>query len=150
MSETDPTQQFSVTAEGETSSRTTVSVRDFEFVVDEPTAVGGTNEGPTPVEYLLGAWAGCLNLTAHNVAADRGVEIEGIELGLEGDLDPRKFAHGSDGARAGFQEIRVEVKLAADGDDEALDGFAAEVEERCPVGDNLQNATPAAVSVDLR
>jgi len=149
MSETDHTQQFAVSAESESETKTAVETRNFDFVVDEPAALGGTDEGPNPVEYLLGAWAGCLNVVAHTVSEERGIDLDGIEIEIEGDLDPRKFVGATDDVRAGYQEIRVQIDVQTDADAEALDGFREEVEERCPVGDNIGNPTPTDVTVEL-
>ncbi|WP_253736943.1 OsmC family protein [Halohasta salina] len=148
MSESDHMHQFSVSATGDTETKTTVSVRDFEFVVDEPDQLGGTNEGPNPVEYLLGAWAGCLNVVAQEVCDEHDVELTGLDIEIEGDLDPRKFMGMADEPRAGFQEIRVELAAGTDADDETLGAVLEEVEARCPVGDNIMDATPADVTID--
>lgn len=148
MSEADHTEQFAVSAEGETGTRTSVGVRDFEFVVDEPAAFGGTDEGPTPVEYLLGAWAGCLNVVAHEVSEEYGVKLDGIAFEVEGDLDLRKFLGRADDVRAGFQEIRVQIDVDSDADEETLESLFAEVEERCPVGDTIEQPTPTDVTVE--
>ena len=148
MSQSDNMHQFSVSATGDTETKTTVSVRDFEFVVDEPADLGGTNEGPNPVEYLLGAWAGCMNVVAHTVCEEHDVEFAGLDIDVEGDLDPRKFMGMADEPRAGFQEIRVELTADTDVDDETLDTILEEVEARCPVGDNIMDATPANVTLD--
>ena len=148
MSQSDNMHQFSVSATGDTETKTTVSVRDFEFVVDEPADLGGTNEGPNPVEYLLGAWAGCLNVVAQKVCEEHGVDLAGLEIDVEGDLDPRKFMGMADEPRAGFQEIRVELAVDTDADDETLETIREEVEARCPVGDNIMDPTPADVTID--
>lgn len=148
MSEVDHTERFAVSAESDSETRTTVSTRGFEFVVDEPAAMGGTNDGPNPVEYLLGAWAGCLNVVAHTVSDEHGIELDGLDIEIDGDLDPRKLLGVSDEPRAGFQEIRVRIDADSDADAAALDELCAEVEERCPVGDNLEHATPTTVTVD--
>lgn len=150
MSETDPLKQFSISAESENETKTHVTARDFEFVVDEPEALGGTNDGPNPVEYLIGAWAGCLNVVTHTVADERDIDIDGVAIDIEGDLDPRKFLGVSDDARAGYQELSVAIRVDSDADQEALDALAAEVEERCPVGDNIANPTPTNVTVSPR
>lgn len=42
-------------------TKATIEVRDFELVVDEPEDMGGTDEGPNPLEYLLASQSGCLN-----------------------------------------------------------------------------------------
>ena len=148
MSQSDNMHQFSVSATGDSETKTTVSVRDFEFVVDEPADLGGTNEGPNPVEYLLGAWAGCLNVVAQKVCAEHDVDLAGLEIDVEGDLDPRKFMGMADEPRAGFQEIRVELAVDTDADDETLETIREEVEARCPVGDNIMDPTPADVTID--
>ena len=148
MSQSDNMHQFSVSATGDTETKTTVSVRDFEFVVDEPADLGGTNEGPNPVEYLLGAWAGCLNVVAQKVCEEHGVDLAGLDIDVEGDLDPRKFMGMADEPRAGFQEIRVELAVDTDADDETLETIREEVEARCPVGDNIMDPTPADVTID--
>ncbi len=148
MSKSKNLPQFSITATGNTETKTTVSVRDFEFVVDEPAALGGTNEGPNPVEYLLGAWAGCINVVAQKVCDEHGVELAGLDIEVEGDLDPQKFLGMADEPRAGFQEIRVELAMETDTDDETLKTILEAVEARCPVGDNIMNPTPTDVTID--
>ncbi len=150
MSETDHLKQFSISAESKNETKTHVTARDFEFVVDEPEALGGTNDGPNPVEYLIGAWAGCLNVVTHTVADERDIDIDGVTIDIEGDLDPRKFLGVSDDARAGYQELSVAIRVDSDADQETLDALAAEVEERCPVGDNIENPTPTNVAISPR
>ncbi|HEY4614508.1 MAG TPA: hypothetical protein VIG75_03500, partial [Citricoccus sp.] len=49
--------------------QTRVAVREFAFTVDEPEAVGGRNEAPTPMEYLAGAVGACITVTIDQVAA---------------------------------------------------------------------------------
>ena len=148
MSESNNMHQFSIAATGDSETKTTVSVRDFEFVVDEPAELGGTNEGPNPVEYLLGAWAGCLNVVAQKVCEEHDVDLASLDIDVEGDLDPRKFMGMADEPRAGFQEIRVELAVDTDADDETLETIREEVEARCPVGDNIIDPTPAEVTID--
>lgn len=148
MSKADHTERFAVSAESESETKTVVEARDFEFVVDEPTPLGGTNDGPNPVEYLIGAWAGCLNVVAHTVSEERGIDLESVNIEIEGDLDPRKFLGVDEDARAGYQEINVRIEVESDADEEALEALGAEVEERCPVGDNINNQTPTDVAIE--
>jgi len=73
-----------------------------------------------------------------------------VSIDIEGDLDPRKFLGVSDDARAGYQELSVAIRVDSDADQETLDALAAEVEERCPVGDNIENPTPTNVAISPR
>ena len=148
MSETDHTERFAVSAESESETKTVVEARDFEFVVDEPSSLGGTDDGPNPVEYLIGAWAGCLNVVVHTVGEERGIDLERVAIDIEGDLDPRKFLGIDEDPRAGYREINARIEVESDADEEALEALAAGVEERCPVGDNIENSTPTDVVID--
>lgn len=147
MSETEHLHKFAVEARSESSTKAVVETRDFEFVVDEPEPLGGTDEGPNPVEYLLGSWAGCLNVVANLVAQERDITIDSLEISIEGDLDPRAFQGVSDEERAGYQEIRVRIDAETDADEEELQKWIEAVERRCPVGDNIQNATPTEIEL---
>lgn len=148
MSEADHTERFAVSAASESETKTVVEARDFEFVVDEPAQLGGTNDGPNPVEYLIGAWAGCLNVVVHTVAEEHGIDLGGVEIEIAGDLDPRRFLGVTEAGRAGYQAIDVRITVESDADPERLDAVADEVEARCPVGDNIENPTPTDVTID--
>ncbi|KAB1197176.1 MULTISPECIES: OsmC family protein [Haloferax] len=137
---------FDVSAQAESPTKTRVSTRSFEFVIDEPDSLGGTDHGPNPVEYLLGALAGCLNVTAHVVAREMDLDVQNLEISLEGGLDPATFMGKSDDERAGFQEIRVNVTADVDASGETIRTWLSTVEARCPVSDNLANGTPLALS----
>ncbi|SEP31475.1 Uncharacterized OsmC-related protein, partial [Halogranum amylolyticum] len=145
----DHIERFAVSAESESETKTVVEAREFEFVVDEPPSLGGTNDGPNPVEYLIGAWAGCLNVVVHTVGEERGIDLERVKIAIEGDLDPRKFLGIDEDVRAGYQEINVRIEVESDADEEALEALRAEVEERCPVGDNIDNPTPTDVAIEV-
>jgi uncharacterized OsmC-like protein len=149
-SETDETVSFAISAESRTETHTVVEAREFTFSVDEPTDLGGTNAGPNPVEYLLGALAGCLNVVGHTVAEEMGLEMRTIEVEIEGDLDPRKFLGQREEPRAGYQQVAVSLAVESPADDDQLETWLATVEERCPVSDNIANATPVAFAVDRR
>jgi uncharacterized OsmC-like protein len=148
MSEASHTERFAVSAQSESATKTVVKARDFEFVVDEPSSLGGTDDGPNPVEYLIGAWAGCLNVVVHTVGEERGIDLENVSIAIEGDLDPRKFLGIDEDPRAGYQAIDVRIEVESDADEAALEALGAAVEERCPVGDNIENPTPANVAVE--
>lgn len=74
--------------------------------------------------------------------------LHGMDVDVEGDLNPAKYRGESDEPRAGFQTIRVAVRVDADADEAAVEAWRAEVAERCPVADNLRRPTTVDVSVD--
>ena len=138
---------FTVGAHSKNPTKTVVRARNFEMVIDEPRNLGGTDTGPTPVEYVLGALAGCLNVVGHVVAKEMAFELKGITFELAGELDPAKFLGESTTNRAGFQEIRVKVIPDSNASKEQLDAWLKTVESRCPVSDNLANTTPVQLTL---
>lgn len=142
------TVKYRVKAQSHTPARTAVETRGFTMIVDEPRNLGGTDQGPSPVEYVLGALTGCLNVVAHMVAGEMGFTLSELEFDVEGDLDPGKFMGKNTEERAGFKEIRVRMRVSADADDETLRHWREAVESRCPVGDNLRNPTPVTITLE--
>ncbi len=141
-----PQVTYTVTATGRDATRTDVQARDHAFAIDEPTKLGGSDAGPNPLEYLLGALAGCLNVTGWKVAQEMGIELRGLSFELSGTLDPRRFMGKESDERAGFREIRVNAKADTDATQEQLDAWAEAVEARCPVSDNIHGETAISVS----
>ena len=126
-------------------TRLAVSVRDFDFVIDEPAALGGTDAGPNPVEFVLASFAGCINVVIHMVAKERGVEIRGLRVNVQGELDPSRLMNILTDHRAGFQSIEMVAEIDSDATDEEIDELLRIAETRCPVADNLGNATPISL-----
>ncbi len=139
--------RFRVKAHSENPAKTIVKARQFEIVVDEPADLGGTDTGANPVEYVLAAFAGCLNVMAHVVAKEMNFDLRGVEMDLSGDLNPARLFGLSYYDRAGYKQIAVRIKPDCDADTQTLAKWAEAIENRCPVSDNLQNPTPVKIEV---
>lgn len=137
-----------VEAQRENPTKSTVTVRDFELVVDEPDELGGTDEGPNPLEYQLAAQAGCLNVTASQVAKQMDVAIENLDIAIEGEFDLEAFQHGEPDDRTGIRNIAVTLSVEADADEDALREWGERVEQRCPVSDTIRRETEIDLSVE--
>src|SRR5690625_3162402 len=62
-----------------------------EVIIDEPPSLGGTDKGPNPVEYILAALGGCINVLVTSFAENFDVEVTDVQVHIEGDLDPDGF-----------------------------------------------------------
>lgn len=136
---------FSATGKVVSPTRLEVSARQFTLTIDEPPNLGGEDAGANPVEFVLAALMGCLNVVIHTVAKEKGVEVRSLALSAEGDLDPAGFMGKDDSVRAGYQEIRLEVIIDADADEATVREIAEISKKRCPVSDNLANVTPVSI-----
>ncbi|MDK2784082.1 MAG: hypothetical protein PWQ32_1671 [Thermococcaceae archaeon] len=76
-----------------------------------------------------------------------GINIEDLKVEVEGVFNPGKL-YGQGNERAGYKEIKVKVKVKTDADEETLKKWLEQVEERCPVSDNLANPTPTKVEFE--
>lgn len=136
-----------ITAVGQSPTKTVVDVRGFQLTIDQPPYFGGKDEGPTPVEFVLAALAGCLNMMGHMIAREMGFELRGLRFEAEGDLNPARLMGKSDQTRAGFEEITVRILPDTDADPDLLKEWVLRVEDRCPVTDNLANKTPISLTL---
>ena len=138
---------FQVSAHSENPTKTVIKARGIELIVDEPKELGGTNAGLNPVEYVLAAFSGCLNVVAHLVAKEMNFELRGVKINLSGVLDPAKFTGAETSERAGYKRIDVEILPDTDADSATLEKWLQTIEQRCPVSDNLSNATPVHITI---
>jgi len=115
---------------------------------DHPAVLCGTDHGPTPVEWLLHALAGCLTAGIANIAAARGVTLASVECHVEGDIDLRGVLGLSKEVRNGFQAIRVGFKVQGDATADTLRQIVEQSRARSAVFDILTNGVPVAIAVD--
>ncbi|MFA6110944.1 MAG: OsmC family protein [Candidatus Latescibacterota bacterium] len=139
--------QFAVSASSESPARVRVATRQFTMTIDEPPELGGQDQGANPVEYLLAALAGCLNVVAHLVAREQGIALRGLTVNASGEVNPDRLLNVPTTDRAGFKGIRVELGVDTDASPEALAQWRQVVESRCPVSDNLNQPTPVTIEV---
>lgn len=138
---------FGVSAKSETATKTVVKARNFEIIIDEPQDLGGSDQGANPVEYILAALCGCLNVVGHLVAKEMNINLKGLSFEVNGDLDPAKFMGKETEGRAGYCGIHVTMKADTDADQSTLETWKSSVEQRCPVSDNISNITPVEIVV---
>jgi uncharacterized OsmC-like protein len=126
-----------------------MAVHDYgeygDFVTDEPIAHGGTGEGPSPLQAVLGALCGCESVTFHRTSNDMDFTYESIDFEAEFTIDIR----GRLGVREvtpHFQTIRVQATVVTDETPERLAAVVEETEARCPVYNLVKDA---GVAVDM-
>ena len=140
--------KFSIESKSTSPARTEISTRGFKLIVDEPTELGGTNEAPNPVEYILAGYAGCINVVAHLTAKELNIDLKDLQISIEGDLNPSRLFGESFQERAGYQNILVKLKTTSSIPEKIKNKWLFEIENRCPVNDNLRNTTPINFSLN--
>lgn len=110
-----------------------------QFATDEPVAHGGTGEGPSPLQTVLGALCGCEAVTFHRTAAEFGFAYEGIEFEAEFTIDIRG-RKGDRSVRPHFQTVRMLAVVTTNESEERLQAVVEETEARCPVFNLITDA----------
>ena len=116
--------------------------RDHALKVDEPDVLGGSDQAANPVEFALASLASCQAITYRFWADKLGIQLDGLEIAAEGDLDLHGF-FGLDGeTRPGFTAVRLDVTPLGPEPGERYRELADAVDRHCPVLDLFANPTP--------
>ena len=127
--------------------RSEATVRDFAPAIsDEPAQLGGGDAGPNPVEQVLGALGNCLAVGYAANATAAGIAIRDMAITVEGDLDLHAFLGLKDG-NAGFNGVKVRVRLDSDATPEQLQALHDKVTGTSPVGHTLSRAVPVDIQL---
>jgi uncharacterized OsmC-like protein len=122
---------------GSAGYRTDVGVRGHEFIADEPASVGGTDRGPTPYDYLLGALGACTAMTLHMYANRKGWPLEDAVIRLR---DARSHAADCENCEkqpVGIRRIERQIELKGPLTDEQRERLLA-IADRCPIKQTLE------------
>ncbi len=117
------------------------------FVIDQPVAAGGNNEGPNPLEVFLSTLPACICAIGRIIANQRKIKLNKIEVKTEGDIDKDFLLGITKEGRAGFTEIRNYVTIDADMTEEEKEAFLHDIESRCPIADNMANTSKLIVDI---
>lgn len=118
---------------------------DFVFTNGEPPVLLGNNEGANPVEFLLHALAGCVTTTFVLHAVARGIRIHELSSELEGDLDVRGLLGLDPLVPAGYESIRIRLKIKSDSPDTTIDELLAYAQQHSPVCNTVCRPVPVTI-----
>jgi len=119
----------------------------FTYDADHPAVLVGSNQAPTPVEFLLHAIATCLTAGLANIAAARGITLRRVSSTVEGDIDLLGVFGLSDSVRNGYRQIRVHFDIEGDASAEELAALVQQSRNRSAVYDVLINGTDVQIDV---
>ena len=116
----------------------------FTMEADHPEVLLGKDKAATPAEILLHALGACLTGAMAYHAAANGIELEGVESSLDGDVDLHGFLGLDENIRKGFNGINVKFKVKSDATEDQLRALA----QFSPVFDIITNPTPVNIEFE--
>jgi uncharacterized OsmC-like protein len=117
------------------------------YTGDEPTALLGSDAGPSPAETLLHAMANCVAVTTSYHSAARGIPLDAFQVNLEGDTDLQGFADLDDNVTPAYQNIRGKVQIKAGGKKEEIEELLKFASSYSPICDSVSR--PVDISFSL-
>ncbi len=121
---------------GRSGFRAEISARGHTLVADEPTAQGGSDEGPTPYEYLAAALGACTAMTLRMYADRRGWPLEGVTVRLAHGRVHERDCEDCESDEVGIDRLARTVELEGDLTEEQRAALLR-IADRCPVGQTL-------------
>ena len=119
-------------AECPTHSRTEVSARQHQVLIDEPPSRNGTDMAQSPLETMLSSFLGCTNVVANVIAEEMGIEIIEMNLSLLGHFDTAGFL-GTAESVTQFPTIELTVDIRTNADADQIEELKGQLAKRCPV-----------------
>ncbi|WP_375324871.1 OsmC family protein [Flagellimonas sp. GZD32] len=117
---------------------------DFTLEADHVEVLLGKDQAPNPAEIVLHALGSCLTGAMAYHAAANGIEIEGMESRLTGDVDLHGFLGLDPEVRKGFNGITVKFKVKSDASEDQLRALS----QFSPVFDMLTKPTPVTIEFE--
>lgn len=114
------------------------SARGFEFIIDEPENVGGTNEAMNPLEALLCSLGACKMMVVRFFYQAKQINLKSMRVEILGEIDSDRLK-GKPNVKIGFSKIITNYYIDADNTDEEIKDLVAFIETTCPVKDTIVN-----------
>lgn len=115
------------------------SARGFEFMIDEPENVGGTNEALNPLEALLCSLGACKMMVVRFFYQAKQINLKSMRVEILGEIDSDRLK-GNPNVKVGFSKIITNYYIEADNTEEEIQDLVNFIEKTCPVKDTIVNA----------
>ncbi|CAN5839053.1 OsmC family protein [soil metagenome] len=119
---------------------TEITANGHTMVADEPASVGGTNEGPDPYDYLMGALGSCTAMTLRLYADRKGWPLESVTVRLKHGKIYAEDCGNCETETGKIDRIEREIEVEGDLSDEQRTKLL-DIAEKCPVHRTLTSET---------
>ena len=121
--------------------RQEVRIKEHVLVCDEPSNLGGTDQGPNPLEFFMSAVGFCENVTFARYATLRGLEFDSLETSVRGHWD-RRGQGELEGVDPVFKDFVVETRITSNAPLEKIREVTRKTHMRCPMHASITKIGP--------
>jgi uncharacterized OsmC-like protein len=112
-------------------------VRIHHVDMDEPESLGGDNSAPNPVELLLSAFAGCMEMNWIMYSSISNLDIQQVDVEIIAAIDKRYVFGPKYGIPARLSSITIISHLYTNEPQNKVERVFEKVRDICPVGGSL-------------
>lgn len=107
---------FSISGISRHASQFSATARGNSFVANDPSVLFDDENDISPMEYLLGGYAGYLNIVFYALAHRHGIGIRSLRLHIDGNIHTDKLAYDTLPGITSFNSIGIVIDIATDAD----------------------------------
>ncbi len=123
-------------------------VDKFHLESDEPAVRGGTDLGPTPLQYFVAGAAFCLITQIARFAPLYDVPLYDVQADVRAEFNVAdKF--GVEGPNGAFEQVTYTVEVRSSASPEQLRQLIEHAERACHAAQSLRQSVPVRVAVQL-
>ncbi len=123
-------------------------VGKFHLESDEPAARGGTDLGPTPLQYFVAGAAFCLITQMARFAPLYDVPLEEVQADVQAEFDiADKF--GMEGPSGAFEQVTYAITVSSSAPPEQVRLLVEHAERACHTAQSLRQPVPVSIEVHL-
>ncbi len=123
--------------------------RDFQWLIDEPRQMGGSNHGPNPQEYLLSGFGACMMVAYLVGASVMGIQLSQLAIEVRSELDLAGFLGVNDKAPVALKGITYVVRVTGDGTSEQFECLRETAQAHSPNAMSLAKGVVVTGSVEV-
>jgi uncharacterized OsmC-like protein len=123
--------------------------REFQWMIDEPKQMGGSNHAPSPQEYLLSGFGSCLMVAFLVGASIKGIQLSNLKIEVRSSLDLAGFLEAREGAPVPLQGIEYTIQVSGDGTAEQFEELRAQAQAHSPNAMSLAQGVAVSGKLEL-
>ncbi len=123
---------------GASGFKTSIQVRGFELLADEPASAGGSESGPTPYDFLAASLGACTSMTLRMYADRKKWPLEGVTTSVSHDRIHAADCEDCESSEGRLDRLSREIVVEGPLDSEQK-ARLLEIADRCPVHKTLHS-----------
>ncbi len=116
--------------------RNEIETGKHRLVADEPVEAGGTDQGPTPYDFISAGLGACTSMTMRVIAKRENIPLEGVEIQVTNDRMYAKDCADCTSSSGYIHRFDVRIKLIGKLSEAQRERLLS-VAKRCPVAKTL-------------